>query len=150
LDGASTAYQPPADLASFLAKSDTRPIVYIGFGSIVVKKPNVFFAKVIKSAMKANVRVVLATGWIADTRDYTTTLLAEIRTRICGESCWKVADVSCLERVTNDVYMINEVPHDWLFERVDAVVHHGGAGTTAAGLRAGKPTLIGTILLCGS
>ena len=37
---------------------------------------------------------------------------------------------------------IEAVPHDWLFERVTAVVHHGGAGTTAAGLRAGKPTVI--------
>jgi sterol 3beta-glucosyltransferase len=34
------------------------------------------------------------------------------------------------------------VPHDWLFQQVSAVVHHGGAGTTAAGLCAGKPTLI--------
>ena len=32
------------------------------------------------------------------------------------------------------------VPHDWLFPQMAAVVHHGGAGTTAAGLRAGKPT----------
>jgi sterol 3beta-glucosyltransferase len=38
--------------------------------------------------------------------------------------------------------MIDQVPHDWLFPRVKAVVHHGGAGTTAAGLRAGKPTVI--------
>jgi sterol 3beta-glucosyltransferase len=34
------------------------------------------------------------------------------------------------------------VPHTWLFERVAAVVHHGGAGTTGAGLRAGRPTVI--------
>ncbi len=37
---------------------------------------------------------------------------------------------------------IESAPHEWLFERVAAVVHHGGAGTTAAGLRAGKPTLV--------
>ena len=37
---------------------------------------------------------------------------------------------------------IGSVPHDWLFQRVAGVVHHGGAGTTAAGLRAGQPTLI--------
>lgn len=34
------------------------------------------------------------------------------------------------------------VPHDWLFSRVAAVCHHGGAGTIAAGLRAGKPTIV--------
>ena len=34
------------------------------------------------------------------------------------------------------------MPHDWLFPRTSAVIHHGGAGTTIAGLRAGRPTLI--------
>src|SRR5690606_19464725 len=41
-----------------------------------------------------------------------------------------------------NVFMLDQAPHDWLFPRVSAVVHHGGAGTTAAGLRAGKPTVI--------
>eukprot|EP01041_Mallomonas_annulata_P007758 gene7758-15875_t len=41
-----------------------------------------------------------------------------------------------------DAYLIGPAPHSWLFSRVAAVVHHGGAGTTAAGLRAGKPTFI--------
>lgn len=40
------------------------------------------------------------------------------------------------------IYAIDKAPHGWLFEQVAGVVHHGGAGTTAAGLRAGKPTLI--------
>ena len=40
------------------------------------------------------------------------------------------------------IFKLEQAPHDWLFERVTAVVHHGGAGTTAAGLRAGKPTVI--------
>jgi sterol 3beta-glucosyltransferase len=40
------------------------------------------------------------------------------------------------------VYMAESIPHDWLFPQVAAVVHHGGAGTTAAGLRAGKPSII--------
>jgi len=44
------------------------------------------------------------------------------------------------------VHVVDEVPHDWLFPRVAAVVHHGGAGTTAAGLRAGRPTLICPVL----
>lgn len=37
---------------------------------------------------------------------------------------------------------IDAVPHDWLFPQVAAVVHHGGAGTTAAGLRAGVPSIV--------
>jgi UDP:flavonoid glycosyltransferase YjiC (YdhE family) len=40
------------------------------------------------------------------------------------------------------VYMLDSVPYSWLFPRVAAVVHHGGAGTTSAGLRAGVPTII--------
>ncbi|SEF21459.1 UDP:flavonoid glycosyltransferase YjiC, YdhE family [Amycolatopsis pretoriensis] len=43
---------------------------------------------------------------------------------------------------TDDVLTVADVPHDWLFPRTAAVVHHGGAGTTAAGLRAGVPTLV--------
>ncbi|PRY00909.1 glycosyltransferase [Allonocardiopsis opalescens] len=39
-------------------------------------------------------------------------------------------------------HVVSDVPHNWLFPRVAAVVHHGGAGTTAAGLRAGAPTII--------
>jgi sterol 3beta-glucosyltransferase len=40
-----------------------------------------------------------------------------------------------------DIFPVHDIPHSWLFPRVSAVVHHGGAGTTAAGLRAGRPTL---------
>jgi UDP:flavonoid glycosyltransferase YjiC (YdhE family) len=38
--------------------------------------------------------------------------------------------------------MLGNCPHDWLFKQVSAVVHHGGAGTTAIGLRLGRPTVI--------
>jgi sterol 3beta-glucosyltransferase len=44
--------------------------------------------------------------------------------------------------VPDSVFLLDEAPHDWLFPQMAAVVHHGGAGTTAAGLRAGKPTVI--------
>jgi sterol 3beta-glucosyltransferase len=40
------------------------------------------------------------------------------------------------------IFAVDKVPHRWLFPRMAALVHHGGAGTTAAGLRAGKPALI--------
>ncbi len=42
----------------------------------------------------------------------------------------------------DSIYTIDFAPHDWLFPKVAAVVHHGGAGTTAAGLRAGRPSVI--------
>jgi len=41
-----------------------------------------------------------------------------------------------------NVFMLDNCPHDWLFPRVSCVVHHGGAGTMAAGIAAGKPTII--------
>lgn len=42
----------------------------------------------------------------------------------------------------DEVFMLGNVPHDWLFKHVSAVVHHGGAGTTAAGILAGRPTVV--------
>lgn len=44
--------------------------------------------------------------------------------------------------VPQGVFMLGNVPHDWLFKRVSCVIHHGGAGTTAAGIALGKPTVI--------
>jgi sterol 3beta-glucosyltransferase len=44
--------------------------------------------------------------------------------------------------VPSNIYALDGVPHDWLFPHVAAVVHHSGSGTTASGLRAGKPTVI--------
>jgi UDP:flavonoid glycosyltransferase YjiC (YdhE family) len=44
--------------------------------------------------------------------------------------------------VPESIHTIAEAPHDWLFPRMAAIVHHGGAGTTAAALRAGVPSLV--------
>lgn len=44
--------------------------------------------------------------------------------------------------IPRECFLLDKVPHDWLFPRIDAAVHHGGAGTTGASLRAGIPTLI--------
>lgn len=41
-----------------------------------------------------------------------------------------------------DVIFIDNCPHDWIFQRVSCVVHHGGAGTTAAAVAAGKPSIV--------
>lgn len=41
-----------------------------------------------------------------------------------------------------NIFLLGNVPHDWLFPRCSAVVHHGGAGTTAIGIALGKPTVI--------
>lgn len=44
--------------------------------------------------------------------------------------------------IPDGVFMLGNVPHDWLFKHVSCVVHHGGAGTTSAGIACGKPTVI--------
>ena len=44
--------------------------------------------------------------------------------------------------VPDSLFVIDAAPHSWLFPRMAAVVHHGGAGTTAEGLRAGVPSVI--------
>ncbi|WP_234031311.1 glycosyltransferase [Mycetocola zhujimingii] len=94
-----------------------RPIVYVGFGSMGFGAKAEERGRIVLHALReAGVRAVLATGW--------------------GSLAAQSAD---------DVF-VDDVPHNWLFPRVDAVVHHGGSGTTAAGLRAGKPTLICPVL----
>jgi UDP:flavonoid glycosyltransferase YjiC (YdhE family) len=46
------------------------------------------------------------------------------------------------DNLPDHVYPIEDVPHEWLFPQLAAVVHHGGAGTTGAGLRAGVPSIV--------
>ncbi|MCL1065808.1 glycosyltransferase [Shewanella olleyana] len=105
-------FEPDKTLSDFLA--DGKPPVYIGFGSMSGKDPAKTARLVIDAVIKAKVRAIIVTGW----------------------GGLKLAEVP------SQVLVIDNVPHNWLFPQVAAVVHHGGAGTTAAGLMAGKPTLI--------
>jgi UDP:flavonoid glycosyltransferase YjiC (YdhE family) len=65
-------------------------------------------------------------------------------TRVLIQSSWSKLAVSAEGEGGGKrlVYCLGNCPHDWLFPQMAAVVHHGGAGTVAAGLRAGKPTLV--------
>jgi sterol 3beta-glucosyltransferase len=109
-------WTPPEQLVSFL-KQDGH-VVYFGFGSMGFARQAAARGKSILEALRiSGVRAVVATGW------------GGIRI----ES-------------SEHVLALSEVPHCWLFPRVTAVVHHGGSGTTAAGLRAGRPTLICPVL----
>ena len=112
-DDAPCAWQPPEDLEAFMAAGE--PPIYIGFGSMVSGNMNRLFAMVLRAVRAAKVRAVIMAGWGGET------------TRL---------------KSNRQIYFADYIPHDWLFPRVKAVVHHGGAGTTASGLRAGKPTLI--------
>ena len=105
-------WQPPQKLVDFLS-SGTAP-VYVGFGSMVGSDPEQTMTIVLEAIRRARVRAILASGW------------GGLRHAALPDS----------------VFPLESVPHDWLFPQCTAVVHHGGAGTTAAALRAGLPSVV--------
>lgn len=119
-------FTPPQDLAAFIARAraDGKKIVYIGFGSIVVSDPPALTRTIIDSVLKADVRCILSKGWSDRLEDANA---PGGRTEV---------------PLPPEIIQIKSAPHDWLFRQVDAVAHHGGAGTTGASLRAGVPTIV--------
>ena len=109
----ASSFKPPSSLTKFLNAGEMP--VYIGFGSIVVDNPDKFTKLIFEAVKKAGVRALVSKGW------------------------GKLGDE---DNTPDNIYMLENTPHDWLFPRVSAVVHHGGAGTNAIGLKCGKPTLI--------
>jgi len=99
-------------LEGFLAAG--APSIYIGFGSSVGPNPAHLAAVVSKAVQQAGVRTVIASGWGA---------LRGVQSN-------------------SNTIVIENAPHRSLFPHVAAVVHHGGAGTTAVGLLASRPTVI--------
>jgi sterol 3beta-glucosyltransferase len=107
-------WEPSTALLDFLKNGS--PPVYIGFGSI--GDPDLADQTtrlVIQALKRSGKRGILATGWSGMT---------------------KIIDIP------EDIFILESAPHSWLFPRMAAVVHHGGAGTTAAGLKAGVPSII--------
>lgn len=105
-------WSPPADLVRFI-DAGPRP-VYVGFGSMRTGEARPLVSLVRQLAQSTGLRIVLQRGWEG------------------------------LEPGSphENIHIIGPVPHSWLFPRMTAVVHHGGAGTTAAGLKAGLPTVV--------
>ena len=114
LDNPTPDWTPPAELLQFMESGSTP--IYVGFGSIFGRNPARTTKIVIEAVQRAGVRAIIATGWGG-------------------------LDVRPFE-LPDTIHAIESAPHDWLFPRVSAVVHHGGCGTTAAGLRAGKPSVL--------
>ncbi|QDS68412.1 hypothetical protein FKW77_010779 [Venturia effusa] len=110
----ASSFKPPEKLATFLEAGP--PPVYIGFGSIVVDDPNKFTQLIFEAVQLAGVRALVSKGWGGFGG---------------GE----------LE-IPENIFMLENTPHDWLFPKVAAAVHHGGAGTTAIGLKCAVPTMI--------
>ena len=110
----ATNYTPPEDLKAFLEAGP--PPVYIGFGSIVVDDPNAMTEMIFDAVRKTGQRALVSKGW-------------------GGFGADQIG-------IPEGVFMLGNCPHDWLFQQVSCVVHHGGAGTTAAGIKAGRPTVV--------
>lgn len=108
----SPGWQPAPELEAFLEAGE--PPVYVGFGSMSGQNPERLAKIVLEALAKTGRRGLLLTGW---------------------GGMRAVA-------VPKRVLVIDSAPHGWLFPRMAAVVHHGGAGTTAEGLRAGAPSVI--------
>lgn len=105
-------FAPPPALEAFL--QDGPPPVYIGFGSMSSRRPEETTRLILQALAQSGQRAVLLSGW----------------------------NGMQAEKLPENVYVVDAIPHDWLFARVAVVVHHGGAGTTAAGLRAGVPSIL--------
>lgn len=118
-DVSSKKWTPPNSLVEFIDKAhiEGKKVVYIGFGSIVVSDPKTMTRCVIDAVVQSGVYAILSKGW-------------SDRLHV------KVGEASEPEEpLPPQIYPISSVPHDWLFKRIDAACHHGGAGTTGASLR---------------
>ncbi|GAA1481468.1 glycosyltransferase [Gordonia sinesedis] len=104
----------PADdgLSAWIDNGD--PPVYVGFGSMLPRNPDALAAAIRTAAAELDLRLLVAGGW----SDFMSGM-ADARVRAVGH-----------------------VDHDTVLPRCAAAVHHGGAGSLAAGLRAGLPTTI--------
>ncbi|KXX74538.1 Sterol 3-beta-glucosyltransferase [Madurella mycetomatis] len=111
----ASSFDPPDPLNKFLEGGDEPPI-YIGFGSIVVDDADRFTQMIFDAVKLAGVRALVSKGWGG----------------LGGDSL----------DVPDNVFLLDNTPHDWLFPKVRACVIHGGAGTTAIALKCGKPTMI--------
>jgi UDP:flavonoid glycosyltransferase YjiC (YdhE family) len=105
-------WEPPSALVEFLQSGP--PPVYVGFGSMSTRNPEATTNLILEALARTQQRGIILSGW----------------------SGLRTADLP------DSVLMVDSVPFSWLFPRVAAVVHHGGAGTTAAGLRAGVPSIV--------
>jgi UDP:flavonoid glycosyltransferase YjiC (YdhE family) len=104
-------WSPPPALEAFLAAGP--PPVCIGFGSMSTRDPQRDARVVAEALARAGQRGVILSGWAGLHHD----------------------------ELPPTVFATESVPHGWLYPRCAAVVHHGGAGTTAAALRAGVPNV---------
>ena len=119
-DVSAKKWTPPPELLKFIdtARAANKKIVYIGFGSIVVSDPKSMTRCVIDAIVQSGVYAILSKGW-SD----------RLQVKSAGEAAEPEVPLP------KEIFPISSIPHDWLFKRIDAACHHGGAGTTGASVR---------------
>jgi sterol 3beta-glucosyltransferase len=105
-------YQPPQALSQFLAAGDAP--VCITFGSMINREAERVTRAALQALARTGQRGIFLSGW----------------------GGWQP------DHPTENNLFLDSVPHDWLFPCCSLIVHHGGAGTTAAALRSGKPNIV--------
>lgn len=106
------SYQPPEALSAFLATG--APSVCVSFGSMVNDRAEATGRILLEAFARRGERAVILTGW----------------------GGWRA------EPVPENILYLDSAAHSWLLPRCKTFIHHGGAGTTAAGLRAGIPAIV--------
>ena len=114
-----TSYQPSVALKKFLSVGE--PPICVSFGSMIHHDAERIYRQVFEALRRTGNRAIVLSGWSELPRSGTTV-------RITAQS--------------EDVLVMDAIPHDWLLPRCKAIIHHGGAGTTAAGLRSGIPNVV--------
>ncbi len=110
------SYSPPQALAKFLDEGETP--IYVGFGSSKLPHADELTTTIFEGINKAGVRAVFCKGW---------------------------SSLGSASQDLKNIYVVDDVPHEWLFSRVSAVVYHGGAGTTSMALKHGRPAVVVSI-----
>jgi len=111
-------YVPSQELSDFLSNGETP--VYFGFGSMPVMNPTELIQHIIEALSRVGMIGILSASWIEEIRGPT---------------------------IPSHLLLIKGAPHEWLFPKCSIICHHGGSGTTGASLRAGKPTIVFSVLM---
>jgi sterol 3beta-glucosyltransferase len=117
-------------ICSFIEKEGAPKPIYIGWGSMMCKSPEYMVELCAKAIYYSQQRAILLGGDLANVTSETLELVQDL----LGDDI--------LEYARKNLLVVRRVPHEWLFPRVAAIVHHGGAGTTAASMRAGVPVIV--------
>ena len=121
-------------------KDSKLPIIYLGFGSMPAPDPSVLVKRAVLVSEKINAKVILCAGWSA-----INSIVNPGPNNLVVSDDNEVTD----DKITlpENLLLISSVPHDYLFPKCSAVVHHCGVGTSAATLRAGTPSVACPVML---